>query len=161
VRQELDDGKSGYYVLRFDTPLDDKTRLELEQSNIRLEDNVKENAYLAYLKEDSLPTLEKLMDAGDLDYVGIIPPETKIQPELAAKIQADPQAVYEVVVQFFTEPPEQTLKELGRWMEVRDTSFGPVNIAEGKVKGSDVSSILALPLVKWVEERTPADLGGG
>jgi hypothetical protein len=161
VRQELAQGAGGYFVLQFNALPDQDTRLKIEQAGIRLGDFIPETAYQAYLPGDALPALEKMMAAGELRYVGPIPPEAKLQPELAAKIQADPQASYEVVVQFFAEPPEQTLKQLAGWLEVSSSSFGPVNLVEGKVKGTDVNNLLALPLVKWVEERVPADLGGG
>jgi len=53
------------------------------------------------------------------------------------------------------------LQQIESIMEVTGTSFGPMNIIEGRVKGTDISNVVALPLVKWVEERIPADLGGG
>jgi hypothetical protein len=161
VRQELAQSTGGHFVLQFNALPDADTRLELEEAGIQLGEFIPQSAYEAYLPGNALPTLEKMMKAGELRYVGPIPPEAKLQPELAAKIQADPQASYEVVVQFFAEPPEQTMKQLEGWLEMSSSSFGPVNIVEGKVKGTDVDNILALPLVKWVEERVPADLGGG
>jgi len=161
LRQELEGGEGGYFLLQFYALPDEATRRVLEQAGIQLGDYVPENAYQAYLPADSLPTLEKLVETGDLRYAGPIPPEAKLQPELAAKIQADPGASYEVVVQLFAEPPEQALGQLEGWMEITSTSFGPMNIIEGKVKGTEISNIVALPLVKWVEERIPADLDGG
>jgi hypothetical protein len=159
VRQDLAQGAGGYFVLQFNALPDADTRHELEQAGIQLGDFLPETAYQAYLPSNALPTLEKMMKAGELRYVGPIPPEAKLQPELAAKIQANPQASYEVVVQFFAKPPEQTTRQLESWLEVSSSSFGPVNIIEGRVKGTDVENILALPLVKWVEERVPADVG--
>ena len=161
LRQELEGGTGGYFVLQFNALPGEATRQELEQAGIQLGDYLPENAYQAYLPPDALPTLEKLIESGDLRYAGPIPPEAKLQPELAAKIQADPGASYEVVVQLFAEPPEQALGQLEGWMEITSTSFGPMNIIEGKVKGTEISNIVALPLVKWVEERIPADLDGG
>ena len=161
VRQELAQGTGGHFVLQFSALPDPDTRRELEQAGIQLGDFIQQSAYEAYLPGNALPTMEKMMKAGELRYVGPIPPEAKLQPELAAKIQAAPQAVYEVVVQFFAEPPEQTMKQLEGWLEVSSSSFGPMNIIEGKVKGTEISNIVALPLVKWVEERLPAGLDDG
>jgi hypothetical protein len=159
LRQVLEQGEGGYFVLQFNTLPDEATRRELEQAGIRLGDFVPENAYQAYLPADALPTLEKLIESGNLRYAGPIPLEAKLQPELATKIQADPQASYAVVVHLFVRPPEDVKRQLESWMDVTGTSFGPINIIEGSVKGANISNILAMPLVKWVEERTPSDLG--
>ena len=161
LRQALVQDKGGYFVLQFNSLPDEETRRQLEQAGILLGDFVPENAYQAYLPPQALPTLEELMDDGKLRYAGPIPPEAKLQPELAANIEADPQASYEVVVQLFAQPPEQTMQQFESLMKVTGSSFGPVNIIEGQIKGSDIQTLLELPLVKWVEERTPADLGGG
>lgn len=161
LREELEQGAGGYFVLQFSTLPDETARQELEKAGIVLGDFIPENAYQAYLPADALPALEKLIADGDLRYAGPIPPEAKLQSELAAKIEADPQASYEVVVQLFAEPPEAVLKEIEGWLEVTSSSFGPVNILEGEVKGTEISDLITVPLVKWVEERIPADLGGG
>jgi hypothetical protein len=160
LRQELEQGSGGYFVLQFNAPPGEEARREMEQAGVRLGDVIPENAYQAYLPADSLPALEKLIEAGELRYAGPIPPEARLQPELAAKIQADPGASYEVVVLLFAEPPEGVMGQLEDWMEITSTSFGPMNIIEGKVKGTEISNIVAMPLVKWVEERLPADLDG-
>ena len=161
LRQELEQGAGGYFILQFNTLPDEAARLELEQSGILLGDFVPENAFQAYLPADALPTLEELIATGDLRYAGPIPPEAKLQPELAAKIEVDPLASYEIVVQLFAEPPQSVLQQIESIMDVTGKSFGPMNIIEGKVKGIEISNIVVLPLVKWVEERIPADLGGG
>jgi hypothetical protein len=50
---------------------------------------------------------------------------------------------------------------LEAWMEVTAYSFGPVNFAEGTVAAADIEKIASLPFVKWVEEQSVNQLGGG
>ena len=88
-----------------------------------------------------------------------IPGQAKLQPQLAEKARADPQARFEVVVQFFVEPSSAEKSQLEKLVQVTGYSFGPVNLAEGTISGTDLEKLLALPFVKWIEERIPADVG--
>ena len=74
-------------------------------------------------------------------------------------MQADADQRFDVIVQFFEELPPSAKGELEALMEVREYSFGPVNLAEGAVAATDVETILSLPFVKWMEEQIPMELG--
>ncbi len=159
TRRQLGNGRSGYFLLQFSAPLDQDTRASLEAANVVFDDYVPNYAYYAYLPTESLAVLEQLVEAGTLGHVGSIPTEAKLEAGLREKIQADADRRFDVVVQFFKEPPPAAKEELEAMMEVREYSFGPVNLAKGTVAAADVETILALPFVKWMEEQVLMELG--
>lgn len=156
----LDGEGGGYFLFQLGGPLEQDTRAELEGVGVVFYDYISDNAYYVYLPAGSLPVLQELLQEGILRYVGPIPDEAKLDPRLGEKLQADPEQPFSVIVQFFEAPSAADRERLEQWLEISGTSFGPVNIAEGVVVGKDIERILSMPVVKWVEERAPADLGG-
>jgi hypothetical protein len=154
VREQLDQGSGGYFLLQFNsTPLDQDTQSRLEESQVILFDYVPESAYYAYLPPESLSTLGQLLKAGTLRHVGPIPTSAKSETGLQEKAQANPQQRIEVIVQFFEEPSLSDQEKLEELMEVTAYSFGPVSFAEGTVVAREVENVLSLSFVKWVEEQ--------
>lgn len=156
----LSQGNDSYALLQFTGPLDASTRSLLEKAGVILYDNIPNYAYYAFLPGKSLPVLEKLLQGGKLSAVNAIPNEAKLQPQMAEKVRAEPRGRFEVVVQFFHELTPTEKIQVEGLVQVSGYSFGPVNFAEGSILASDLPQLLALPFVKWVEERIPADIGG-
>jgi hypothetical protein len=157
TRQQLGNGRGGYFLLQFHTPLNQDTQARLEAANVVLHDYVPDYAYYAYLPAESLAIIDQLVEAGILRHVGPIPTKAKLEAGLGEKIQADASQQFDVIVQFFEEPSTAAKEELEALMEVRDYSFGPVNLAEGTVAAVDVETVLSLPFVKWMEEQVLMD----
>ncbi|MCP4539797.1 MAG: hypothetical protein GY832_21880 [Chloroflexi bacterium] len=159
AKQQLNQGDGGYFMLQFSHSLGQDTRATLEGVNVVFYDYVPNYAYYVFLPPESLAALEQLMEAGTVRHVGSIPVEAKLEAGLGEKIQADTGQRFDVIVQFFEEPPLTVKEELEALMEVREYTFGPVNMAKGIVAGTDVETILSLPFVKWMEEQIPMELG--
>jgi hypothetical protein len=162
VKEQLGRNNGGYFLLQFnDIPLDQDTQSKLKASNIILFDYVPEVAYYAYVPPESLSTLEELWQIGVLSHVAPIPNSDKLENGLKEEVQADPEQRLALIVQFFEEPSAIEQEMLEAWMEVTAYSFGPVNFAEGTVAAADIEKIASLPFVKWVEEQSVNQLGGG
>jgi hypothetical protein len=159
AKQQLNQGDGGYFLLQFSHSLDQDTRTALEDVNVVFYDYVPNYAYYVYLPPESLATLEQLVEAETVRHVGPIPTEAKLEAGLREKIQADASQRFDVIVQFFEEPSPTEREKLEALIEVKDYSFGPVNLVEGAVAATDVETILSLPFVKWMEEQVPIELG--
>jgi len=159
AKKQLNQGDGGYFLLQFSQSLDQETRGTLEGVNVIFYNYVPNNAYYAFLPPESLSVLDELLEAKTLTYVGPIPNEAKLEAGLGEKIQKNSDQSFDVTVQFFEEPSLTAKEEFNALMDVTDYSFGPVNLAEGVVAGTDVETILSLPFVKWMEEKVLMELG--
>lgn len=159
VNQALTDNSGGYFLLQFNSSLDEETRNVLEQVGVVFSDYIPNNAYYAFLTPESLKTLQQLESEGVLFHVGSIPTAAKLDPGLTEKLQEDPDQRLNLTVQFFEEPSQDEKHELELLMEVTSYSFGPVNFAEGSASAGNLEEILSLSFVKWVEEQIPGELG--
>jgi|GEM_PF-7130164 len=160
VRDQVNQTGGGYFLLQFNRSLDPGERARLSTSGIILQDYVPDNAYYAFLPASSLSVLEEMLEDDLLRHAGPIPIEAKVEPGLAAKVEADPGQELELVVLFFEELEAGEQQEVERYLTVRNYSFGPVDLAEGTARAADVDAIASLSFVKWVEERVPMELGG-
>lgn len=159
VRVTLDGGQGGFFLIQFSNPLDPDTRNSLEKAGAVFYNYLPTYAYYAYLPPESLSFLETLFANGRLRYLGLIPVEAKLEPSLGEKIRDNPEASFDITVQFFEALTVEQQEVLERLMEVNATSFGPVNIAEGSARAAEINAILALPFVKWIEEKDISELG--
>jgi hypothetical protein len=159
TRQNLSNGRDGYFLLQFSAPLDQDTRATLEAAGVVFYDYVPNYAYYVYLPSDSLAVLGQLVEAETIRHVGPIPIEAKVEAGLREKMRADADRRFDVIVQFFEEPSPAEREKLEALIEGGEYSFGPVNLVEGTVAATDAETILSLPFVKWMEEQVPIELG--
>ena len=153
---------SEYYLIQFYYPLypsafgsvDEETRNALKQLGVVFLDSIDYHTYYAKIPPEAFDTLESLVDTGKIRYMGNIPAEAKIRPELLAKAQEKPYDLYFIVVKLF-EDDETKVNELKKIMQIESYSKITHNVF-GDARGSNIVKIYNLDFVRWVEEETPA-----
>ena len=138
-----------YLLVQFGEEVKREIMDELEQAGAEFFDYVHYHAFYVRVPGTLLPQLETLSEAGDIRYVGPIPPEAKIEASLHQKVVEQPGKVYEVVVQLF----EGESTEMALYMSAFDEIYSQTERAIiGKIDGQSVLELYAEPFVRWVEE---------
>jgi hypothetical protein len=161
VNQQISDDKGGsYFLIQFQTRLNSDLHQELNNAGVVLYDPLENNVYQAYIPAGALPFLETLLNQGDIVTISLIPAQTKIKSPLNDSSRLNPQASYQIIVQFFNDPGEVEKAMLEEKMTVNEYAQGVMNFAQGQALGENLGSIAELSFVKSIEEIVPASGGG-
>ena len=155
---------SEYYLIQFYYPLypsalgsvDEETRNILRELGVVFLDPIDGHTYYTKISSESFDTLESLVDEGKIRYIGIVPAEAKIRPELLAKAQEKTDDFYLIVVKLFEDDETKVnVNELKKFMRIESYSKVTHDVY-GDVSGGNIIKICDLDFVRWVEEETPA-----
>ena len=149
----------GFWLIQFRYPFPTGARTLLEDAGVAFFEYLDVSAFYARIPPVALPLLERMLETGEVRYVGAVPADAKVKPGLAADAVRDPQSEREILVLTFDESNEAQLEELGRWMLIEGQSTGPVHIVEGRAPGGSILALANLGFVRWVEEKSQAELG--
>ena len=154
----------GYYVVQFSYPYPTQARRDLEAAGVTFYDDLDVAAGLAKIPSEVLDDLQVLVQDGLVQYVGAIPAQARLSPDLAGRAALDPDGSSEVVLLTFDQPTQAQLDELSRWLTVERRSDGPVHILEGAAANTGLQSLAGLEYVRWIEPQIEAgvhNLEGG
>jgi hypothetical protein len=149
-----------YVVIQFNFPVDLEAKRQLEQNGVVFGDPIDKLSFYAKISPAALPAVTRLIDAGQVHFVGTPPPETRLAEPLKAKIIASPQEILAITVQLFESPTPVQLEALRGFMTITQISDGPLHLVSGTIEAAQILTLAQHPLVQWVEEQTLAELGG-
>ncbi|MCF8055149.1 MAG: S8 family serine peptidase [Desulfocapsa sp.] len=159
ARKKMASGEDDYYLIQFSYPFPTETRDHLEKLGVTFYDYVSVAGMYAQVVPGALDTLENAITEKTIRYVGNIPTQAKVEPNLAAQAAAGPETEHAVTVLTFEEPTPAQLEELGSYVMIERRSDGPMHILEGKVSGSSIQELANLGYVRWVEAQPVNTLG--
>lgn len=148
-----------YYVIQFyfgTGAVDQDIRDLIQQSGCILYDPIPNCAYYVKIPPESLDTVISLVKSGKTRYLGHVPSEAKIQPELLAKMQTSPDETFEIAVHLVDEPDESQLNALGDIMQFYSHYYLILDTVGGFTEGNRIQDIANLGFVEWIEEGSTA-----
>jgi hypothetical protein len=155
----LENGKTSgndYYLIQFYTDmadLDKETRDTLNQIGCILYPGT-ENAFYAKIPPEALDTVISLVNSGKIRYLGRIPNEAKIRPELLSKMQANPDKSFQIEVRLYENPDSSQMDQLGNIMQFNSRYYSILNSVYGTIPGNRIQDIIDLSFVGWIEEQS-------
>ncbi len=153
-----------YYIIQFSYPFPTQARRNLEEVGVKFYDYVDVAGLYASVPPQAEGLLQNLLAEGLVRYVGTIPPQAKLAPELVERSLAAPEAAQDVIVLSFDQLTQDQMNELESLMVVERRSDGPMHMIEGRATDSAVQSLTRLGYIRWVEpqpENTLGNLDGG
>ncbi len=150
-----------YYLIQFYTDmadLDKETRDTLNQIGCILYPGT-ENAFYAKIPPEALDTVISLVNSGKVRYLGRIPIEAKIRPELLSKMQANPDKSFQIIVQLFDNPDSSQMNQLGDIMQFNSNYYSILDTVYGTVPGNRIQDIIDLSFVRWIGEQSYSTVG--
>jgi len=151
---------NNYYLIQFYTDqsrVDKDTRDTLQQSGCVLYGYLANNAFYCRIPPEALDTVISLVESGKVRYLGNIPIEAKISPQLLAKTQINPDNSFHVTILLLGELNQSNIDTLRNFMQV-DSYYPVPYILYGIATASSINDIAALNFVEWIEEETPLTL---
>jgi hypothetical protein len=150
----LENGKTSgndYYLIQFYTDqadLDKETRDTLNQIGCHLYPGT-ENAFFAKIPPEALDTVISLVNGGKVRYLGQIPTEAKISPELMTEAQENPNNSLRLNMQIFKDTSDSDIATLRQFMQIyyEDDTY-----ISGEAPAGNIKDIIALNFVQWVEK---------
>jgi hypothetical protein len=155
----LENGKTSgndYYLIQFYTDmadLDKETRDTLNQIGCILYPGT-ENAFYAKIPPEALDTVISLVNSGKVRYLGRIPDQAKIRPELLSKMQANPDKSFQIIVGLFDNPDSSQMEQLGNIMQFNSRYYSILNDVYGTIPGNRIQDIIDLSFVVGIEEQS-------
>ncbi|MCP4539796.1 MAG: S8 family serine peptidase [Chloroflexi bacterium] len=159
VREQLMSGDNDYYLIQFSYPFPTQARYRLEEIGVTFYDYVGVSGMYARVPAQALETLQNTIAKGAILYVGSIPTQAKVEPNLAAQAEASPKMEHSVIVLTFDEPTPAQLEELQKLLTIDRRSDGPMHILEGQALGSSIQELARLGYIRWVEPQQVNTLG--
>lgn len=153
-------GDVPYVVIQFNYPVDLGAISQLEQNGVVFGDPIDKLSFYAKVPPSALPVVMRMIEAGQVHFVGAVPGEARVAEPLKAKIAATPHEMLPVTVQLFESPTPERLEELRAYMSISQVTDGPVHLVSGTIEAAQVLRLAGHPLVQWVEEQSLAELGG-
>ena len=153
-----------YYIIQFSYPFPTQARRDLEEVGVKFYDYVDVAGLYASVPPQAEGLLQSLLAEGLVRYVGTIPPQAKLAPELAERSLAVPETDQDVIALTFDQLTQDQMNELESLMVVERRSDGPMHIIEGRATDSAVQALARLEYIRWVEpqpENTLGNLDGG
>ena len=151
---------NNYYVIQlyYDrSRVYEDTRDKLQQSGCVLYDYLANYAFYCMIPPEALDTVVSLVKSGKVRYLGNIPIEAKISPQLLAKTQINPDNSFHVTILLLGELNQSNIDSLRNFMQV-DSYYPVPYIVYGIATASSINDIAALNFVEWIEEETPLTL---
>jgi hypothetical protein len=133
--------------------LDKETRDTLNQIGCILYPGT-ENAFYAEIPPEALDTVISLVNSGKVRYLGRIPVEAKIRPELLSKMKANPDKSFQIIVSLFDNPDSSQMNQLGNIMQFNSKYYSILNDVYGTIPGNRIQDIIDLSFVVWIEEQS-------
>ncbi|MGD8473119.1 MAG: S8 family serine peptidase, partial [Anaerolineae bacterium] len=147
------------WLIQFRYPFPTEARARLQDAGVAFYDYVDVCGFFARVPPGVLPFLDEMLADGLVRYVGSIPAEAKVQKALVTDATRHSEAEKDIVVLTFDEPTAAQLEQLGRLIAVEGQSSGPIPFVEGTAPGASLPVLAELDFVRWVEERSQAELG--
>jgi len=151
----LKNGKTSgndYYLIQFYTymsSVDKETRDTINQIGCTL-NPVGNHAFYAKIPPDALDTVISLVNTGKVRYLGRIPDEAKISPELLDKAQLNPNNSIKINLRIFDDASDSDIDTLSKLMRI---DWHWTDSIAGKAPADNIKDIIALNFVLWVEEQ--------
>ncbi len=153
---------NGYYIIQFYDDMasvDKDTRDLLKQVGCIFYDYVPSYAFYAKIPPEAMDTIISLVESRKVRYLGLIPDEAKIEPELLAKAQENPDTQFNLIIQFFDKANPTLVNSLKDIIRVTSYHYDISNNIFGTAFGSSIPDIMAMNHVKWIEEEMYGTLG--
>ncbi|MGB2910529.1 MAG: S8 family serine peptidase [Anaerolineales bacterium] len=147
-----------YYIIQFSYPFPTQARRNLEEVGVKFYDYVDVAGLYASVPPQAEGLLQSLLVEGLIRYVGTIPPQAKLAPELAERSLA-PETDQDVIVLTFGQLTQDQMNELESLMVVERQSDGPMHIIEGRATDSAIQALTKLRYIRWVESQPVNTLG--
>ena len=149
----------GYFLMQFDYPFPTQARQALEKTGVVFYDYYDVSTYVVKMKADVLDAVDVLLQSGEVRAVAALPSQGKLVGELAALAADSPSGNSDIVLSTYEAPTQAELDELGQRFVIERSSFGVVNILEGKVLNADLLVLAGLDYVQTIEVQQNNTLG--
>jgi hypothetical protein len=129
-----------------------ETRDKLKQIGCVHYDYIQINAFYAKIPPEALDTVISLVNEGEVRYLGRIPTQAKIYPELLNEARSHPFTSIPVVVELFPDMTQEDIDSLRSFMQVDSYHFAPSYVVYGSARGFRIIDIIKLNYVHWIEK---------
>lgn len=146
------EGTQAYLLIQFPNRYNEAARASLEKAGIVFFDYYKNYAFTAKVPPAAQSLLQEMANDGRIRFLGDILATSKIEASLLTRGQSSPSEAFPIIVQLYEPATTAQLDALRSLMQVDTYKESALNIAIGTAPGSNLSSISALPFVRWVEE---------